>query len=279
MVQVDRARDQSKRSGMMRDSSLFPPEFSTRTVINRPVAAAIVFCGRALAHFTLTHHSPLLFVIIIITAAEVRSDTCIFRLDGECDNNLAPFCTAGMFCLFFVSRLIHADQAAPRGDMGWDGSMMVCYVWHPQWRRLDRVLAHTSLVDRILTITFHSIPSYTYYLLGTDCYDCDPCVAYAKDGCASCTAQSNCGWCKTGASGIDFCLSTGFIEAMPSLCSEDGTCNNACVVCASVCLSRRGNSLRSWFFACFSFSLAYTSKTTQAVPNGMSVRARRRLPR
>jgi hypothetical protein len=83
---------------------------------------------------------------------------------------------------------------------------------------------HAPLVDphthnHESRITFHS---FICISTGTDCYDCDPCLAFAKD-CATCTAQSNCGWCQTGKSGLDFCLSIGFTQALPDLCSEDGT--------------------------------------------------------
>jgi hypothetical protein len=127
MVDGGGSRSRSKQQKRMNDEGLVVvPSRIFYQNGNKPARCCChgVLCGRALAHFTLTHHSPLLFVIIIIiTAAEVRSDTCIFRLDGECDNNLAPFCTAGMFCLFvfFVSRrLIHAEPA-PRGEMDGTG--------------------------------------------------------------------------------------------------------------------------------------------------------------
>jgi hypothetical protein len=74
-------------------------------------------------HFT--HTQLLILPNFIITAAEVRTDMCIFRLDGECDNNLAPFCTAGTF-LFLSS--IHAE-AAPRGEM--DETSGWIAMWHP----------------------------------------------------------------------------------------------------------------------------------------------------
>jgi hypothetical protein len=65
-----------------------------RTRADRPVTAAMAFLA--------SHSTALPYSVIIITAAEVRSDTCNFRLDGECDNNLAPFCTAGTFFVVLV---------------------------------------------------------------------------------------------------------------------------------------------------------------------------------
>lgn len=63
--------------------------------------------------------------------------------------------------------------------------------------------------------------STIYCAADTDCFDCDPCRVH-RDDCTAClTANPLCGYCQL-PSGAGVCLSMGYVDFIPDLCTEDG---------------------------------------------------------
>lgn len=58
--------------------------------------------------------------------------------------------------------------------------------------------------------------------LGSDCFDCDPCQAFAASGCDACIA-AGCLYCEVPALGLAACSSPSIAAAVPDVCVNTGT--------------------------------------------------------
>jgi hypothetical protein len=56
----------------------------------------------------------------------------------------------------------------------------------------------------------------------SDCFDCDPCQAYATS-CAACTAAANCLWCAVPSLGVAVCSSELIAAIVPNICINSGS--------------------------------------------------------